>query len=68
LKPHQPRLIKWFDKYKVSLTQAELEEDRPDFSVERDDSMSLDPNALSNQNLIADDAEKEPTGSSSDED
>jgi hypothetical protein len=68
LKPHQPRLIKWFDKYKVSLTQAELEEDRPDFSVERDDSMSFDPNALSNQNLIADDAEKEPTGSSSDED
>ena len=59
MKPHQPTLIKWFAKYKISLTQAEQEEKRPDFPVLRDESVSFDPNAIENpnQNLISEDAD-----------
>jgi hypothetical protein len=57
-------LVKWFDKYKVSLTQAEREDEKPDLTLQKSESMSFDPYAL--DNLISNDADSD--SSSSDED
>ena len=64
LKPHQAMLVKWFDKYKVSLTKAEQEDVKPDLTFKRTESMSFDPYAV--DNLISNDADSD--SSSSDED
>lgn len=57
-------LVKWFDKYKVSLTKAEQEDVKPDLTFKRTESMSFDPYAV--ENLISHDADSD--SSSSDED
>jgi len=70
LKPHQPKLIRWFAKYKVSLTKQEQERKRPDFAVVRNDSQSFDPNAVDapNQNLNEDKADSSTLVDKDDED
>jgi len=58
LKPHQARLIKWFEKYKVFLTQAELDEETPNIQAyERNEGKNFDSDGINNQNLITGEAD-----------
>jgi len=68
LKPHQPKLIKWFAQYRVSLTKKEQERKRPNFPVIRNDSQSFDPNAIDKPNLILTEDDATSSRSSSDDD
>jgi hypothetical protein len=49
LKPHQAKLIKWFDKYKVFFTQAELDEETPNIQASvRNEGMNFDSDGINN--------------------
>jgi hypothetical protein len=49
LKPHQAKLIKWFEKYKVFLTQAELDEETPNIQASvRNEGMNFDSDGINN--------------------
>ena len=52
LKPHQAMLVQWFDKYKVSITQAERQNERirneNDFQGSESESVEFDPTVAAN--------------------
>ena len=69
LKPHQAMLVKWFDKYKVSLTQAERNDEgiksEMDFQSSETESVGFNPTIA--EDLILQDPTFKEDGSSSDE-